>query len=233
MARKLTVSILALCVATLAWGAGRAAEIPSGPAAPGLSTAERALIVQALRGDGELGESSPEGLDDPTLVAAILRHADIELGQRIRPGEIDRFWAIQPVRHEVQVEFAAARRDGRLAAWLQTLSPSDPRYQALAAAACRYRTLVDNGGWAVLPPGPQLRAGDQSPPVAQLRARLAVEGYGEGVEPPQPDRFDPALGRALAAFQAHHGLPEDGMLGLATRRELDVSAEERRTGNQR
>jgi murein L,D-transpeptidase YcbB/YkuD len=226
MARKLTVPILALCVATLAWGAGRAAEIPIGPAAPALSTAERALIVQVLRGDGEFSESSPEGLDDPTLIAAILRHADIELGQRIRPAAVDRFWAIQPMRHEVQMEFAAARRDGRLAAWIQTLSPPDPRYHALAVAACRYRTLVDNGGWAALPPGPQLRAGDQSAQVAQLRARLAIEGYGEGVAP-QPDHFDAALGKALAAFQAHHGLPEDGMLGLGTRRELDVSAEER------
>jgi murein L,D-transpeptidase YcbB/YkuD len=67
---------------------------------------------------------------------------------------------------------------------------------------------------------------DQGARVQALRERLAVEGYGPTLLRPALV-FDAALADALRAFQRRHDLDEDGVLGPDTRRELDVSAEDR------
>ncbi|MBS0332917.1 MAG: hypothetical protein JSS35_09130, partial [Proteobacteria bacterium] len=55
-----------------------------------------------------------ETLDASQLDAALVAYAETELGQRIRPGDVDRSWAIAPPRRDVPAELAAARRDDRL-----------------------------------------------------------------------------------------------------------------------
>jgi murein L,D-transpeptidase YcbB/YkuD len=203
-----------------------AAAAAAQTAPPAFSAAERAAAVQALRQGGERDEASAGRLDDATLQATLLRYATQELGQRVRPAEVERLWALQPARRDPIAELAEARRLGRLAPWLQGLAPPFAGYRALQSAARRYRDIVATGGWAALPPGPAFRQGARDPQITALRARLAIEGYRA---PParESDLFDPGLSELLAAFQSHHGLPADGALGPQTRTALNVPAEER------
>jgi murein L,D-transpeptidase YcbB/YkuD len=203
---------------------GLAAPVLAQTIQPALSAAERAAIVQSLPQDG--GQPSAERLDDGALAAALLRFAATELGQRIRPAEVDPNWALQPVRRDPAAELAEARRSGRLAAWLQALPAPYPGYAALRSAASRYRTILGRGGWAALPAGPALREGARDRQVALLRARLAAEGYATAPASAAA-LFDAGLRDALAAFQSHHALPPDGVLGPQTRTALNIPVAER------
>jgi murein L,D-transpeptidase YcbB/YkuD len=193
----------------------------SATAAP-FQASERTLLIQRLKVD----DPSVVAMDDDALAAATLAWARAEAGLRLRPSAVDRFWVLEPPVRNLANEFEAARRDGRLQAWLAGLPPADPRYRALSAARDRYRRLVQAGGWTALPAGPPLKAAEQGPLAEALRRRLSAENYDVGVGR-EPDRFDPDLTAALERFQSRHGLVADGVLGRGTRAALDVPAEAR------
>lgn len=217
--KRLRRSLAGLFMCLAASGAVAAEPAP----APGpLSPAERAVILEALRD----AEPPPAAASDQVLLAAVLRHAAVDAGQRVRPARIDHLWALQPPVRDLAAELAAARQGGTLRAWLASLAPVHPQYRALVAARGRYAALADQGGWAPLPAGRPFREGDKDPQVALLRTRLAVEGFGDG-RAAQPDLFDAPLTRALAAFQLSHSLDGDGVLGPQTRLALNVSAGDR------
>lgn len=201
------------------WACGAWAQ----QALPALSAADRQAMVEALRA---AGDPSPNSRDEAALRSAVLRLAQRELGQRIRPAAVDRMWSIQPPRRDVAAELAAAEANGRLSQWLKALSPPYGQYQRLQAALLRYRGIVEAGGWPTLAGKAKLKEDVQDPQVEVLRQRLAAEGYGQATAA-QPDRFDAALKAALILFQQHHGLPEDGVVGPATRAALNVPAEAR------
>jgi len=163
--------------------------------------------------------------DDAGLTQDIVQLAQTELGQRLAPSAFDRLWAIVPPRHEVATELATARAEGRLDAWLQALSPPYPEYQALQAAARRYRLLAAQGGWPSLPPGVPLKVADRGEAVSTLRGRLSLEGYA--APSPDPAMFDPKLAEALALYQADRALPVTRRLDPATRAALDLPAASR------
>lgn len=198
---------------------GLAAAAPAGV----FSDLERRLIVQALQRTADGAGAPTTAVDDATLQAMILRQARIETGQRLRPIDVDPLWALQPPVRDLAAEFAAARAEGRLEAWLRALAPADPRYAALLAARPRYAKLVADGGWTALPPGPVLKAGDTHPSVPALRQRLAAEGFAAPAATPE-EVFDAPLSAVVERFQTLHGLEIDGVVGPETRRALDVTA---------
>ncbi|MFC3068363.1 L,D-transpeptidase family protein [Phenylobacterium soli] len=210
----------AVFMAAVAW-AQPPAPTPAAP--PALSAADRALMVQALR---DTEEAAATGAEDAQLKAAVVRHAQRELGQRLRPSAVDRMWAVQPPRRDVAAELAAAQAGGRLGSWLAALSPTNRQYRLLQAAERRYEAMVAAGGWTSLPGKAKLKEGDRSAEVEALRVRLSAEGYGQSTAP-ELDRFDPALTAALAAFQRRHNLTDDGVLGPETRTALNVPAQAR------
>ena len=198
-------------------GLAGASQAAPGPDAP-LSTAERSLIVEAIAGDPD---GAPADRSDAALWAALIRHATLELGLRVRPAEVDAMWALAPRPRQVEAEAQAARAGGRLGAWLASLPPAAPRYQALLEVRARYRRIVAAGGWSPTP----REAGGRTPDpaaTAALRARLTAEGY---LTPAQVG--DAELKRAVMAFQAHHALAPDGALGPQTLAALNVTAEAR------
>lgn len=97
---------------------------------------------------------------------------------------------------------------------------------AMEQAIFLYQDLVARGGWEPVPTDTQLKIGEQHPNVAALRRRLVVSGDlrqtdGAGTA------FDSYVQEAVERFQKRHGLPDDGVVGEATLRALNVSAEER------
>ena len=193
-----------------------------------LANAERGEMLAVLKND-EKTTPSESTIPDGELIARIIDYASQELGQRIRPGAIDHFWAIEPERRNVATDFAAARDKGALASWLATLSPELADYGALKTAYRHYAAIVARGGWTALPAGNSPALGQPSPIAAALRARLEAEDYTLPAVV-DPAMFDEGLANGLQAFQARHGLAADGKLGPATRTALDISATSRLDG---
>jgi murein L,D-transpeptidase YcbB/YkuD len=191
-----------------------------------LTRHERDLLWEAIERSDERTEAPGAAFDDATINALVHRYAALQLGQRIRPSEVDQLWAIAPRRRDVAAELQEARSRGKLAEWLKSLEPPHADYRRLESERCRYAMIVDAGGWRALPPGPTLKPGDESEVVLALRGRLGAEGYV--LSPVGPEaRFDEDLASQVRAFQRRHDLEADGAVGPETRRELDVSAEER------
>jgi len=188
---------------------------------PALTPADRQAVLGVLSAEATAGSQ-----DDSALLAAVRRRAATELGLRLIPIQVDSLWSFAPPPHQLDAEIRAALDQGRLAAWLQSLTPTAPRYRALAAARQAYAGVVAAGGWGLLPDGPARRMGDVGPDVAALRVRLAVED-GPAADTATPEVFDLFLRQSLMAFQARHGLASDGRLTAETRAELNVPADQR------
>ena len=188
-----------------------------------LTPSERMAAVQALMGGAEPPATDPARMSDAALTAHLLDHARTEAGQRVRPSEINRLWALEPEPRNLSAEWLVARSQGRLADWALGLSPSDPRYQALMSARRRYAAIVQAGGWSALPADLRLAPGAEAPGVLELRERLAAEGFAVAEGEP-PDRYDAALVAVVQAFQALRGLEPDGVVGPATLAALNVTA---------
>ena len=114
--------------------------------------------------------------------------------------------------YEVRRAFAEARPDHFV-------------YRGLVEALADLRSAASRGGWPVVPDGPLLRPDSVDTRVPVLRARLSAEGYdvGEG----SGSLYDPALESTVRAFQHRHSLNEDGVVGPATLRELNVPVQAR------
>jgi len=130
-------------------------------------------------------------------------------------------WNFHRQAADFPVLLNAAIINGTLGTFFQQLAPQHQSYRALAAALQIYVAIEAKDSWPKITPGPSLRPQDKSNRVAQLRARLAAEGYKT---PPteEEDFFDDDLSQALIAYQTHNGLSPDGHAGAKTQESLNV-----------
>lgn len=108
-----------------------------------------------------------------------------------------------------------------------TTEPDTDDYRRLAAALARYQELAGRGGWAPLPDDFKVEPGQRDPRVPLLRDRLRLGGDYTDEALADAWFYDGGIVRALARFQARHGLPETGALDDRTRAELNVPIAER------
>lgn len=118
---------------------------------------------------------------------------------------------------------------------MEKFAALSPQYDALKAALKQYRQYATMGGWMKLRSGEEmLEPGMDDPRVPALRKRLRAEGY----VPPRrysvlftpgidqaPTVYDPILASQVEAFQAAHGLNQDGIIGPSTLHALNQSVE--------
>ena len=89
-----------------------------------------------------------------------------------------------------------------------------------------YDRIVQSGGWPMLAPTDTLEEDSEGPEVAQLKQRLAIEGY---LAPSNEfdETFDKITEDAVRRFQRNHGLAPSGKIDNATVEAMNVPAEVR------
>lgn len=158
------------------------------------------------------------------LVTDTLLHLAHDLhGDTLDLADLYPGWKFHRKDINIPATLAAAVAANGLNEYIESLAPENPAYRDLAKALQAYRTIAAKG-WGLVDAGPILRPNGHSPRVAQLRARLAAEGYLPQVSlpPKQGEKFDDDLHQALKAYQLRNGLDSDGNLGAKTLSALNV-----------
>ncbi|MBM9593977.1 L,D-transpeptidase family protein [Rhodobacteraceae bacterium MCCB 386] len=151
-----------------------------------------------------------------------LAYADALQSGILSPQQIDGIKREAPRRDHAELLNDIANRDPRKV--LRALAPQSPEYTRLMRAKMELERLIDSGGWGEAAADVRLDPGERGDEVVALRARLARMGYGDDTG---SDLFDPALEEAVLAFQADHGLLEDGIAGPNTLEQINRSPQER------
>jgi murein L,D-transpeptidase YcbB/YkuD len=193
-----------------------------------LGVADGRAIEQALRNATEFAfpaelEGAARNLASPdpgaranadvALTGAAVTLAEDEHGRLANPAAVDPNWALK-APYDAAADFAKARSDGRIPAWLKSLPRHDPDYLALLATWKRYDAIRAAGGWPKVPD----IIGRKGKGAAKVRDRLAKEGYGGP---------DASLAEEVAEFQRRHALHATGKLNAETIKAMNVQVEER------
>ncbi|KCZ54861.1 hypothetical protein HY29_13120 [Hyphomonas beringensis] len=198
------------------------------------------------RFNGETSEARAEA--DLRLTAAWVRMASAVSGGLSDNGEAATSKTDKPSMSMVQKNLIKAAK-GDADDVLSDMEPTHPQYMRLKKELKQYRELKAEGGWLAIPAGDAIEPGDTDARVPALRERLEREGYMEpetwteallqtiglddseatdetkdaSVDPEMV--FDTKLEEGLKAFQRHHGLEDDGVLGDKTLAALNESVE--------
>ncbi len=181
-----------------------------------------------------LQEQRESGMDYPTLLAnfdllltdALIRLAYDKSYGKVDPRSLHSEWNLpeKTIRRDPALVIETAIVNGTVTETLAALSPKGHIYEDLKKALARYRLIVQQGGWPVVPPGPVLKVGARGERVRALRERLFCSG-----ELSVADRdlsvFDASLKQAVSRFQQRHYLEADGVVGGQTLAELNTTAE--------
>ncbi|MFO7497629.1 MAG: L,D-transpeptidase family protein [Desulfobacterales bacterium] len=163
---------------------------------------------------------------DIVMTDAFITFASHLVGGKVDPETIYPQWVARKRSLEVLEVLAALDTHGSIEQLLAALAPVHPDYQRQVAAAEDLRRIAAAGGWPSLHPAKTLQRDDNDPEVRKLRERLAVSGDLRDRSQAEA-YFDAGLAGAVARFQRRHGLAPDGVVGPATLRALNVSADQR------
>ncbi|MES2525216.1 MAG: L,D-transpeptidase family protein [Gemmatimonadota bacterium] len=188
---------------------------------------------------------------DVLLTSAYVALAEDLLSGQVAPKGLEQDWHIATNREPIDSAVARSLRDARLDSAIARMRPGISDYDALRGALVRFRGIVNAGGWPTVPEGRALKPGQKDTParLAALRARLQVEGFGNGAATvdtgaarssarsasgsaartatPSANVYDASLAGLVAEFQARHGIAVDSMLGAETVKSLNVPAQYR------
>ncbi|MBN1946353.1 MAG: L,D-transpeptidase family protein [Bradymonadales bacterium] len=119
--------------------------------------------------------------------------------------------------------YLASSSEEEFAHHLEWLYPTHPQYSLLMASLARYRAIVEAGGWDRVPPR-SLQPGSRHSRVAQLKERLAIEGFYQG---PIDNHYDEATERAVRSYQESHQMEVTGATHTMFWSSLNIPAEQR------
>ena len=106
-------------------------------------------------------------------------------------------------------EFDAATQAWILNPALGTPTIARANVAATQTAIAKYRSIVANGGWPIVP-AKAMKPGQTGPEIVTLHRRLEISGDLVGMS--VPEEYDAAVVSAVKKFQARHGLPPTGVI---------------------
>lgn len=110
---------------------------------------------------------------------------------------------------------------------IENVKPADIGYKNLVIALNRYKEIVRQGGWPLIPSGAILKKGSRGERVRLLSKRLAITGDLKEMQDKGSDVFSPAIEKAVRHFQKRNNLRADGIVGTNTLTALNTPASER------
>ncbi len=200
--------------------------------APTFSSSERIKrLIEESRFDGLNPEDYEFTLsDDPIKNDLTITDRLISLSYDLYYGKIDparfyRRWSIPKKEDRVLQILMEIIREDRIESLLDELRPKYEGYSNLRDYLKEYYRIEKMGGWQRIEAKKTLKLGVKDDSVVSLRKRLCITGDLKSCD--ASDVFDEGLEKAVKAFQERHGLKEDGIVGRATLKELNVPVEDR------
>jgi murein L,D-transpeptidase YcbB/YkuD len=191
---------------------------------------EKAELVYDELGAGRLSSAREQAALDVMLTDSLFRLGYHQRFGKVNPENLDKSWNF---RRELDdrspaVVMQEAMDDPSLLEFLDELTPRGPIYKQLQKALVEYRELAAAGGWPSVPDGPTLKPGATDERLATIAKRLAVTGDIEDLQTfAAITTYDEALQAGVKNFQERHGLDDDGVIGPATLRAMNVPVEQR------
>jgi murein L,D-transpeptidase YcbB/YkuD len=188
--------------------------------------AELRRTVERLR--PSLDKQRPEAFAvlDLELTRRFLDYGADLLAGRLDPKAVASEWYIRARRSSTDGTLRGAVQGQDFHGIVAPLRPHQPEYAELVKALAGYRAILGQGGWPEVPGRSRLRRGDRGARVAVLRRRLRITGDLRGSAGGKPV-YNRAVAKAVARFQARHGIPSDGIVGAATLAALNVPVQVR------
>jgi L,D-transpeptidase YcbB len=145
---------------------------------------------------------------------------------RVRPASLDKRWNVDPRVGAPSLEtlLADLARGPALDAAIDAQKPTHFIYVGLKQALARLRATARAGGWPSVAVGAAIKPGATDPRVATIRQRLTATGELAGGATGAVDVYGLELQTAVKAFQSHHRLTDDGVIGKGTIEAMNVSA---------
>ncbi|MFO1090530.1 MAG: L,D-transpeptidase family protein [Hyphomicrobiales bacterium] len=178
--------------------------------------------------DDLIDETDPRGLAELELLLtrAFTDYArDLSKG-RVEPGDAENENATKPIEIGPVTLIDGAEQAEDLQAYVDTLKPKSDRYDRMKTALAQYRRIAADGGWPDIPEGPAIKPGMSDPRLPVIRKYLTITGDLKQ-DTATGDAYDPAAVDAVKAFQARHGLMQDGVVGGTTLTEMKVPIDRR------
>lgn len=179
------------------------------------NTAEIAERINTANPE-ELGE-----LDILMSLAFASFATDLSKG-RLEPKKVNRGIYVKPFSAGAVTLIDGAEAADNLEPYINQLASKSPRYHRLKKALAKYREMAAHGEWPKVPKGKALKEGMDDPRVPILKKRLLASGDLKSNENPDSTTYDAALVGAVKAFQQRHGAGDDGVVGPATLKALNV-----------
>lgn len=183
------------------------------------------------------GDARARAKGDIVLTATWLSMASTMSGGLSDEGGMVKSTMTGPTRSDLVVALREAGQGDPIAT-MKKFTSLAPQYSMLRDALKTYRAHAANGGWMKIRDGDDmLELGMTDPRVPALRKRLKAEGY---IKPAHfsflqpmldvqsetsPTVYDETLELKVKAFQAAHGLAQDGVIGPSTLAALNESVE--------
>ncbi len=182
-----------------------------------------------------------EDFQDLAELELLLSRALLDYGRdvnagRIAPSTIDKNTQVFPNTPGSATLLDRIELADKVSEVFDTLPPQSPRYARLKQKLAEYRRkAAARGEWVTVPDGEVLKPKNYDKRVPAIRNLLTQMGDLKPELPlpktadgaPDPTLYDPILVEGVKRFQYRHGIDQDGVIGPATLKQMNIPLSER------